>query len=74
MFWIPPGFAHGFITLEDNTLFSYKCTALYDKSSEGSIIWNDENLNIDWEYPNPLVSSKDQGATKFEQLDSQFIL
>lgn len=74
MFWIPPGFAHGFITLEDNTLFSYKCTALYNKSSEGSIIWNDENLNIDWEYPNPLVSSKDQGATKFEQLDSQFIL
>ena len=74
MFWIPPGFAHGFITLEDNTLFSYKCTALYDKSSEGSIIWNDENLNIDWEYPNPLVSCKDQEATKFEQLDSQFIL
>ena len=42
MFWIPPGFAHGFITLEDNTLFSYKCTALYNKSSEGSIIWNSE--------------------------------
>ena len=74
MFWIPPGFAHGFITLEDNTLFSYKCTALYDKSSEGSIIWNDENLNIDWEHPNPLVSSKDQEATKFEQFDSQFFL
>lgn len=74
MFWIPPGFAHGFITLEDNTLFSYKCTAHYNKSSEGSIIWNDENLNIDWEYPKPLVSSKDQEAKKFEHLDSQFIL
>ncbi|WP_037585215.1 dTDP-4-dehydrorhamnose 3,5-epimerase [Stenoxybacter acetivorans] len=47
-FWIPPGFAHGFIALEDNTQFLYKTTAYYNKSSERAILWNDEALNIDW--------------------------
>ena len=49
MLWIPPGFAHGFATLENNTIFSYKCTNLYNKESEKCIFWNDQNLNIDWQ-------------------------
>jgi dTDP-4-dehydrorhamnose 3,5-epimerase len=73
MFWIPPGFAHGFITLEDNTIFTYKCTARYSKESEGTLMWNDSTLNIDWGIDNPLVSEKDQEAELFENFQSQFI-
>ncbi|WP_242147516.1 dTDP-4-dehydrorhamnose 3,5-epimerase [Sphingomonas sp. BAUL-RG-20F-R05-02] len=48
MFWVPPGFAHGFLTLEDDTDFLYKCTALYEPASEHSLLWNDPALGIDW--------------------------
>lgn len=48
MMYIPPGFAHGFLTLEDNTIFNYKCTNYYDKSSDCSIKYNDTDLNINW--------------------------
>lgn len=59
MFWIPPGFAHGFETLEDNTLFLYKCTNLYHKASEGGLFYNDDNIGIKWQSNNPIVSEKD---------------
>ena len=72
MFWIPPGFAHGFLTLEDNTIFNYKCTAGYSKESESVLMWNDPNLNIDWGVDNPLVSEKDQEGELFENFQSQF--
>ncbi len=72
LFWIPPGFAHGFLTLEDNTIFLYKCTKRYDKDSERSIIWNDPELNIDWGVSSPIVSPKDAKAPAFDQLDSPF--
>lgn len=62
MFYIPVGFAHGFLTLEDNTIFTYKCTNLYCKESEGSIRWNDPDINIDWECVNPILSDKDNTA------------
>lgn len=58
MLYVPPGFAHGFVTLED-AIFTYKCTNLYHKESEGGILWNDPKLNIDWEVENPIVSGKD---------------
>ena len=60
MLWIPPGFAHGFETLEDNTIFAYKVTNYYNKESEGCILWNDPNLEIKWESEHPLVSDKDK--------------
>jgi dTDP-4-dehydrorhamnose 3,5-epimerase len=59
MFYIPVGFAHGFIALEDQTIFVYKCTATYNKQSEGGIIWNDSTLAINWGGVNPIISSKD---------------
>lgn len=59
MFWIPPGFAHGFETLEDNTIFLYKCTNLYDKASEGGLNFNDPVLGIQWRTTEPIVSDKD---------------
>lgn len=72
MLWIPPGFAHGFLTLEENTLFFYKCTQVYNKESEGCIAWNDPLLNIDWEMEKPLVSDKDSNAPGFHDIDSPF--
>lgn len=59
MAYIPEGFAHGFVALEDS-VFSYKCTNVYNKASESGIIWNDPDLNIDWGIKNPIVSEKDQ--------------
>jgi len=58
--YVPGGFAHGFLTLEDNTIFNYKCTNLYNKESEGGLQWNDPELNIDWGEINPLLSEKDK--------------
>ncbi len=60
--WIPVGFAHGFVTLEDNTIFTYKCTNFYNKESEGSIRWNDPELQINWGIDQPLLSEKDKLA------------
>lgn len=71
-FWIPPGFAHGFATLKDNTIFEYKCTNFYNKASEGGIIWNDPELNINWGIENPIVSDKDQLLKPINQLISPF--
>jgi len=72
MFWIPPGFAHGFSSLVDGTIFSYKCTNYYNKESEGSVAWNDSDLNIDWEVENPIISEKDQESPMLSNLKSQF--
>ena len=72
MLWVPPGFAHGFATLENNTIFSYKCTNLYNKESEGCILWNDTSLNIDWQIDNPTLSEKDKNSTPFQDFNSLF--
>jgi dTDP-4-dehydrorhamnose 3,5-epimerase len=72
MFWVPPGFAHGFLTLEDDTIFSYKCTNLYNKESEGAVLWNDPALGIDWEIESPKLSTKDLAAQPLSQLNSEF--
>lgn len=72
MFWVPPGFAHGFVTLEDDTIFAYKCSGLYNKESEGSINWNDQDLGIDWGVNDPNVSAKDKDAPGFNELNSKF--
>lgn len=73
LFWIPPGFAHGFVSLEENTLFCYKCTGYYNKESEKALIWNDKDLNIDWQISNPVLSPKDLEAGTFSELNTKFI-
>lgn len=72
MYWVPPGFAHGFVTLEDSTVFFYKCTNVYNKESEGSILWNDPDLKIDWQMENPILSDKDQTSPLFKDFVSPF--
>jgi dTDP-4-dehydrorhamnose 3,5-epimerase len=72
MFWIPPGFAHGFETLIDNTLFLYKCTNGYNKASEGGLFWNDPTLEIKWQTAEPIVSDKDQILPSLKDFNSPF--
>ena len=58
-FWIPEGFAHGFVTLSERALFTYLCTATYDRSADAGIRWNDADLAIDWPVAEPTLSDKD---------------
>jgi len=72
LFYIPPGFAHGFLALEDNTVFLYKCTQYYHPSSEDTLLWNDPDLNIAWNMKEPLVSDKDKKGKFFRNFISPF--
>ena len=71
-FWIQEGFAHGFSTLEDNTIFQYKCTNYYHPSSESSLLWCDNQLNIDWLVKDAIISAKDQSGVKWEDFITPF--
>lgn len=72
MVWIPPGFAHGFLTLADDTLFAYKVTGLYNKESEGGILWNDPDLGIAWGIDQPVLSDKDLILPRLADFNSPF--
>ena len=67
MLWVPKGFAHGFLTLEDDTHFLYKCTAQYEPTCEQSLLWNDPDLSIKWPLDGslPVISAKDQAGQPF---------
>jgi dTDP-4-dehydrorhamnose 3,5-epimerase len=73
MFWIPAGFAHGFVALEDNTIFAYKTTDYYNKESEGAIRWNDPDIGVEWGIGEPVISEKDKVAPFFKEFVSPFI-
>ena len=69
MLWIPEGFAHGFLALEDNTHFHYKTTDFYAKECEGAIRWNDPDLAIQWPHVEPLViNQKDREAPLLSEI------
>ena len=67
-FWVPPGFAHGFKVLSDLADLEYKCTDYYDPYDEGSISWNDSDLDITWPGGKPILSEKDLNAFKLKDL------
>ena len=67
--WIPAGFAHGFVTLSDTAEFVYKTTNYYAKESERSIIWNDQDIAIDWTVSDVLLSDKDLEAPVFKDAE-----
>lgn len=68
-FWIPPGFAHGFASLHQDTVVCYKCTQLYDGDSERSIKWDDADLGVEWRIPESIVSKKDQEAPLWTEVE-----
>jgi dTDP-4-dehydrorhamnose 3,5-epimerase len=74
--WVPPGFLHGFVTLEDNTIFTYKVSNPYDKASEIGVIWNDPTLNINWteqiDEASLILSEKDLVLPAFAAFESPF--
>jgi len=70
--YIPVGFAHGFLSLEDNTILNYKCSDYYDANAEASILWNDPDLAIDWGIDNPILAEKDQLAENFVTFENPF--
>ena len=70
LLFVPQGLAHGFLAMEDNTVFLYKCDAYYHRESEGGIIYNDADLGIDWEYSlnQVLLSAKDLELPTFKSV------
>ena len=72
MMYIPVGFAHGFLTLQDNTIFTYKCTDYYHPEVEGGILWNSPDLNIPWKIETPILSAKDEKLPTFKSFNSPF--
>ena len=72
MFWVPEGFAHGFAALENDTIFSYKCTNYYNGKSEGVLKWDDVELDIDWKVKSTILSEKDQLSENFSNFVSPF--
>ena len=73
MLWVPPGFAHGFLCLEDGTDFLYKCTNVYAPQHERSLLWSDPTIGIDWplgDVGEPVVAVKDVAGVRFETADT----
>lgn len=76
MIYIPPGFAHGFMVLEDNTYFSYQCSNIYDPDSCGGILWNDPELNINWPIKDDkelIMTEKDRSWPNFSEYKLKFV-
>ena len=70
--YIPEGFAHGFATLQDDTIFAYKCTNFYDKASEDCLLWNDPEIGVKWGITDPMLSEKDLQGKKIKDFVSLF--
>ena len=67
-FYVPEGFAHGFLVTSDAALFAYKCTAKYNAKAEGSVLWNDPEIGIEWPTNAPVLSEKDRGAPPLAEM------
>jgi dTDP-4-dehydrorhamnose 3,5-epimerase len=68
--WLPAGFAHGFCVTSDVAMFCYKCTDYYDRDAEGTVLWNDQALGIDWPVEHPQLSAKDAKACPLSKIDA----
>lgn len=70
--YIPEGFAHGFLALDENNVFLYKCSAYYSPEHENTLLWNDPDLGIDWGIDTPILSDKDQQGISFRDMKPVF--
>lgn len=68
-FWIPEGFAHGFVALSERAVFTYLCTATYDPAADANIRWDDPDLAIDWPIAEPVLSAKDAAAPYLRDIE-----
>lgn len=74
-FYVPEGFAHGFLVLSDEAVFNYKCTDFYHPEYDSGLLWNDEDVNIQWpldRVENLLLSEKDKNQKRLKELDLPF--
>ena len=72
MFYVPEGFAHGFLTLEDDTEFLYKCTNLYSPEYNNGVIWNDPTISIDWKFEEFNITEEDLTISDKDKVQKQF--
>jgi dTDP-4-dehydrorhamnose 3,5-epimerase len=74
-FWIPAGFAHGFVALEDDTIFSYKCTNVYSPEHDRGVLWSDRQIGIEWPFPEAelLISDKDKKQPFLQNIAKEFM-
>ena len=70
-FYVPEGFAHGFVVTSDSALFAYKCTDRYNGQAEGSVLWNDPGIGIEWPIGGPVLSEKDRGAPLLSEMQEE---
>jgi len=70
--WVPPNFLHGYVTREENCEVVYKVTEYYAQKLEGSVMWNDPDLAIDWGVSSPIISERDQAGQSFADFESPF--
>ncbi len=70
-YYLPPGFAHGFVVTSAAAKVVYKCTAFYQPKEEGSVLWNDPDLGIDWPVNMPILSPKDQAAPRLKDIPAE---
>ncbi|MEW6635334.1 MAG: dTDP-4-dehydrorhamnose 3,5-epimerase [Actinomycetota bacterium] len=66
--WVPPDFAHGFVVTSEGALFSYKCTDYYAPEHDGSILWSDPEIGIEWPVESPILSEKDRNAPALREM------
>ncbi|MGH3087376.1 MAG: dTDP-4-dehydrorhamnose 3,5-epimerase [Rubrobacteraceae bacterium] len=67
-FYVPPAFAHGFVVTSEAALFFYKCTDYYAPECEGTVLWNDEDIGIEWPAESPILSEKDRDASPLSEM------
>ena len=71
--YIPPGFAHGFASLEDHTVLHYKCTSYYEPKTEFTLLWNDPTIGIKWPLSTPIISEKDRKGKTFDEIKTMLL-